>query len=50
MLDLLIGKGPEAKLRKSDVAEAARHVLRREMTGPEYTKVSDAYLFKTMIL
>ncbi|KAL5752721.1 hypothetical protein ACOSP7_022917 [Xanthoceras sorbifolium] len=39
VLDLLLGKGPDAKLKRADVVEAARHVLKKEITSNEYNKV-----------
>lgn len=41
MTDLLLAGGPDAKLKKADVVEAARHVLKREISNAEYSKVSD---------
>lgn len=41
MTDLLLAGGPNAKLKKADVVEAARHALKREISNSEYTKVSD---------
>ncbi|KAH9663247.1 SIN-like family protein [Citrus sinensis] len=37
--DLLLAGGPDAKLKKADVVEAARHVLKREISNAEYSKV-----------
>lgn len=41
MTDLLLAGGPDAKLKKADVVEAARHALKREISNAEYSKVSD---------
>ncbi|KAK0606346.1 hypothetical protein LWI29_036762 [Acer saccharum] len=43
VLDLLLGKGPDAKLKKADVVEAARHVLQKEITSNEYLKVMNDF-------
>lgn len=42
MIDLLLARGPDAKLKKAEVFEAARLALQRDITNIEYTKVSDA--------
>lgn len=42
MIDLLLGRGADAKLRKADVVEAARLALKREnIAEHEYKKVSN---------
>lgn len=37
--DLLLAGGPDAKLKKADIVEAARHALKREISNAEYSKV-----------
>ncbi|KAJ1415291.1 DNA-directed RNA polymerase III subunit Rpc5 [Sesbania bispinosa] len=39
VIDMLRGSGPNAKLKKAEIVEAARRKLRREVTNNEYTKV-----------
>lgn len=41
MTDLILAGGPDAKLKKAEVVEAARHALKREITNAEYGKVSE---------
>ncbi|XP_026400576.1 DNA-directed RNA polymerase III subunit RPC5-like [Papaver somniferum] len=40
VIQLFSAKEPHAKLRKADVAEAAKYVLKREMTNAEYSQVT----------
>ncbi|KAG8650737.1 hypothetical protein MANES_07G068600v8 [Manihot esculenta] len=39
VIDLLLARGPDAKLKKAEVFEAARLALQRDITNIEYTKV-----------
>ncbi|KAK9284327.1 hypothetical protein L1049_023498 [Liquidambar formosana] len=39
VVDLLCAKGPNAKLKKADITEAARIALKRDITPNEYSKV-----------
>ncbi|KAI9089322.1 hypothetical protein K1719_029601 [Acacia pycnantha] len=39
VIDMLRGSGPNAKLKKAEVLEAARRKLNREVTNSEYNKV-----------
>ncbi|KDP31792.1 hypothetical protein JCGZ_12253 [Jatropha curcas] len=39
VIDLLLARGPNAKLKKSEVYEAAKLVLKRDINTTEYTKV-----------
>ncbi|XP_028775635.1 DNA-directed RNA polymerase III subunit RPC5 [Neltuma alba] len=39
VIDMLRGSGPNAKLRKAEVLEAAKRKLNREVTNSEYSKV-----------
>ncbi|KAI9128546.1 hypothetical protein K1719_000029 [Acacia pycnantha] len=39
VIDMLRGSGPNAKLKKAEVLEAARRKLNREVTNTEYSKV-----------
>ncbi|KAF5736057.1 SIN-like family protein putative isoform 1 [Tripterygium wilfordii] len=39
VIDLLLGQGPNAKLKKAEVSHAARLALKREFTSIEYNKV-----------
>ncbi|XP_054823065.1 uncharacterized protein LOC129321352 [Prosopis cineraria] len=39
VIDMLRGSGPNAKLRRAEVLEAARRKLNREVTNSEYNKV-----------
>ncbi|KAF7828831.1 DNA-directed RNA polymerase III subunit RPC5 [Senna tora] len=39
VIDMLRGSGPNAKLRKAEIVEAARRKLKREVTNNEYNKV-----------
>ncbi|KAK7381298.1 hypothetical protein VNO78_33880 [Psophocarpus tetragonolobus] len=39
VIDMLRGSGPNAKLKKAEILEAARRKLNREVTNNEYTKV-----------
>ncbi|XP_058006126.1 uncharacterized protein LOC110650134 isoform X2 [Hevea brasiliensis] len=39
VIDLLLARGPDAKLKKAEVFEAARLALHRDVTNVEYTKV-----------
>ncbi|RDX67231.1 DNA-directed RNA polymerase III subunit RPC5, partial [Mucuna pruriens] len=39
LIDMLRGNGPNAKLKKAEILEAARRKLSREVTNNEYTKV-----------
>lgn len=38
-IDMLRGSGPNAKLKKAEILEAARRKLGREVASNEYTKV-----------
>ncbi|KAI3946125.1 hypothetical protein MKX01_024881 [Papaver californicum] len=40
VIQLFSAKEPHAKLKKADVAEAAKYVLKREMTNAEYSQVT----------
>ncbi|KAI3841046.1 hypothetical protein MKX03_018277 [Papaver bracteatum] len=40
VIQLFSAKEPRAKLKKADVAEAAKYVLKREMTNAEYSQVT----------
>jgi len=39
VIDMLCGSGPNAKLKKAEILEAARRKLGREVASNEYTKV-----------
>lgn len=39
VIDMLRGSGPNAKLKKAEILEAARRKLGREVASNEYTKV-----------
>lgn len=39
VIDLLIGKGPRATLKKAEIVEAAKMDLKREISKYEYNKV-----------
>lgn len=43
VINLLIGKGPKATLKKAEIVEAAKMALKRDISKNEYEKVS--YLF-----
>ncbi|XP_068640350.1 uncharacterized protein [Aristolochia californica] len=43
VIDLFCGKEPNAKLKKADVVEAAKIILKREITDQEYIKVVKEY-------
>jgi len=40
VIDMLRGSGPNAKLRKAEIIEAARRKLGREVPNNEYNKVN----------
>lgn len=44
---MLRGSGPNAKLRKAEILEAARRKLSRELTNNEYIKVSFLLILTT---
>lgn len=39
VIDMLRGSGPNAKLKKAEILEAAKRKLKRDVTNNEYTKV-----------
>ncbi|KAG9441022.1 hypothetical protein H6P81_016876 [Aristolochia fimbriata] len=43
VINLFCGKEPNAKLKKADIVEAAKIVLKRDITDQEYTKVVKEY-------
>lgn len=47
VIDLLRGSGPNAKLKKAEILEAARLKLRREVPNNEFTKVSFLLILTT---
>lgn len=44
VIDLLIGKGPKATLKKAEIVEAAKMALKRDISKNEYEKVSYYFL------
>ena len=40
VIELLLQKGPDAKLKKNEVREAAKRSLKRDIDDKEYNKVS----------
>lgn len=45
MIDLLRQNGPDAKLKKAEIFDAAKKALNRDVTSNEYSKVSYLHFF-----